>query len=895
MIRDDKPKSAADRNDALSRRGFVSGAMGVAAAIAAAGFGGWSGLSEDAHAAEKLETEQDEEVIASTCRNCYGKCPLYGHVRNGRLVKITPKKDTYAEGTLCSKAYAIPSLMYSPKRMIYPMQQVGERGKGNWKRISWDEAWDIIIREMKDAHDNYGGNSIMFNNGTARDQVQIVTMAKVFQNLGSVGGFGVGSVCREGSEAVENRVLGSSTLWAGWDGDNTELLLIWGRGIFAQGAYIASRVQKVKDRGGKVVVIDPRYTCGARMADLWLPVRPGSDLALALCMIREIIERDAIDKEYVARWTNACFLVNPETSYLMRESDIKENGSNEKFLVWDEATNSAVTWDSVSVSYDSEVSSPALFGEYDVAGMKCKTSLQLLKECVADWTVEKAAEITWLNPADVQTLVDLYVSHPGKTSFTRAQKLDMCDNASSMSHAITIFMMLGGNLESDGGNILKPPDYQVPGAGLIFGGAPMTDEFFQTQANLDTLAFGGATCKIYGQDVGYPAATVRTLKTFEPFEPRFLWVSFSNPVMMNPGSSTVAEAINRIHFHVGCDYLLTSCNEMADIFLPAAHHHEVDRLERYVYSNSNPADIAAVLYARQSFGTPPGECRDELDIMWELGTRMGLDMGWKDKYGFFDFQLTSMGMTYDEFRKNVELVTFPAVSNKHATGMLRTDGKPGFATDTGKMNMYSEDLLKFGYGPLPEYREQVFSPISEADMYGNGEGEYPLILLSGGRSHQYFHTDYRDSCLLRSIHPSPIVEIHPDEARKHGIEEGDWAWIESPFGRITQRVHITSGINPHVIHCEHGWWFPEMNRDDGMHGSFICNPNELYPSPDELPFDPTCGTIPMHMLVKISKADGAPEGMIATAKDAVRLMPTFDSNNRAIYSDCNELVNASSM
>lgn len=854
----------------LTRRGFVkaAGATGLAGAILGAGLGTWDGF--EAHAAEPNTEGDDEKIIRSACRNCYGRCTINGYVRNGRLTRIEPCDGTYSEGTVCSRAFAIPQLMYSPKRITYPMQQVGERGKGEWKRITWDEAWDVIVPEIKDAKDNYGGNSIMFNNGTGRDQLNIHVMQKVFNDMGSVGGFGVGSVCKMGGDGVQRTVIGNACSFGGWDAENSNLVLWWGRGLFAWGYYDWLVLQKAKKNSAKLIVVDPRYTAAAMHADLWLPIRQGSDVALALTLVNEMLSSKRFAQDFAAEWTNAGFFINPDTGLLLRESDIVAGGSPTKCFVWDETSQSAQTWDTAALAWSAEGVKPALFGSFEVAGKTYKTVLEQLAEEVKMWTPEKAAEVTWLPVEKINEFIEMYLKNSPGTCFTRGQKLDMSQNASGMSHLINIFMALAGNYETEGGNWVKPLNKFLPPV-MFHMMTPFPDAKKETMAKIDEKAFGGATAKIYGQLYGYPASAMKVLSTNDPFEPRVYWSHNSEAIMMCPGSKDVAEAINKVHFSVNCNYYMTPSGELADIFLPAAHQNEVDRIEYPSDAKSMPAFQTATI--RQPFVDPPGDCMDEVDIMFELARRLDMPMTWKDKFDWFDKALSPSKITYQQFKDEVQVITSEAPYRKYEKGLLRNDKRIGFDTPTGKVDIFSDAMERFGHSGMPSYIEQPYSPFSEPELYGDGEGEFPLILMTGGRTHQYFHTEYRDSAWMRSLHPFPLVEIHPETAERFGIEDGDWITIESPHGKITQKANITAGLDPRTIHCEHDWWFPEMKRDEEMHGAWISNCNMLLPSPDKIPFDPATGALPYHTLVRISKADGIPEGIYATLEDLQGFLP----------------------
>lgn len=867
----------------VTRRGFVKGAAvaGAAGVLAGAGFGSWSGLVEDAQAAESVKDDA-VSVIPSACRQCYGRCTINGYVKNGVLERIEPIDGFYSEGTVCSKAYSIFDQIYSPLRIVYPMKQVGERGKGQWKRITWDEAWDTIVSEFEDARQNYGGKTLMYNNGTARDQFNIHCLQKLFHDMGSVGGFGVGSICKMGGDFVQKAVVGNPCTWSNWDSTKSNAIIFWGHGLFADGAYTASMVERAKERGAKFIVIDPRYTAASRIADVWVPLRPGTDIAIALCLIRGLLEANGMDEDFVREWTDSGFLVNPDTGRLLKESDVREGGSAMKYFVWDKTSSSLQSWDAEALQWSAEGVVPEIFGTYEAFGLSCQTGLQALADIAKEWTIAKTSEVTWVEPDTLQQLIDTYIECSPGVSISRGQKPDNNNNASGLSQAMNIIMALAGNYEVEGGNWIKATQPFMPYA-LFHAATPFPPEKVHMLENLDELAFNGPTAKIYGQEWGYPYSAVKILRTFEPFEPRVIWNANSNPVMMLTASKDVQEVLNRIHFHVSADFFLNATTEIADIFLPALMPNEVDRVEFPTNNPGYPANQTVV--CRQPFVDPPGECMDEVDMIFELAKRLKVDMHWKDKYDFYDFQLKPAGVKWKEFKESVHRVVIEKVSyGKHKTGGLRMDKRPGFQTSTGKVNIFCDELEAFGNGPLPFYIEQVNSPLTEPALYGEGKGEYPIILITGGRVHQYFHTEYRESERMRVIHPYPMVDINPATAERFGLKEGDWVSIESRYGSCRQVCHITNEVREEMIHAEHGWWYPELSRDEGMHGSWVSNINMVFPPPDEIPYDPATGALPYHMLVKISKSD-MPEGIVRSSEEFELFSPRFDESGAASFID----------
>jgi anaerobic selenocysteine-containing dehydrogenase len=166
----------------------------------------------------------------------------------------------------------------------------------------------------------------------------------------------------------------------------------------------------------------------------------------------------------------------------------------------------------------------------------------------------------------------------------------------------------------------------------------------------------------------------------------------------------------------------------------------------------------------------------------------------------------------------------------------------GFSTPTGKVELYSTVLEKWEYDPLPCYREIPESPASRPDLMDR----YPYILNAGLRIPVFFHSENRMIPWLREIRPDPIVEIHPETAKRHAIEEGQWVYIETPRGRIKQRARLNKGIDPRVIVAEHGWWFPEV-KDPG-HGWDVANVNVLTDN-DPAGYDPAMGSTNLRVLL----------------------------------------------
>jgi anaerobic selenocysteine-containing dehydrogenase len=158
----------------------------------------------------------------------------------------------------------------------------------------------------------------------------------------------------------------------------------------------------------------------------------------------------------------------------------------------------------------------------------------------------------------------------------------------------------------------------------------------------------------------------------------------------------------------------------------------------------------------------------------------------------------------------------------------------GFATPSGKVELYCSKLEAMGFDPLPYYVESPESPYSSPDLFR----DYPLIMTTGARKEGYFHSEGRQIGSLRSLNPDPLLEIHPDTAKALNISEGDRVRVESPRGgKIELKAKLTDIIHPGVVSAPHSWWFPEDNPPE--YGFRRSNINMLTGG---LPYDPHTGS-----------------------------------------------------
>jgi anaerobic selenocysteine-containing dehydrogenase len=221
-----------------------------------------------------------------------------------------------------------------------------------------------------------------------------------------------------------------------------------------------------------------------------------------------------------------------------------------------------------------------------------------------------------------------------------------------------------------------------------------------------------------------------------------------------------------------------------------------------------------------------GEARDDREVILDLAHRLGLweAFPWKSWREHLDWALEETGVDFDGF---CELGILQGEMR------YRKYLEQGFTTASGKFEIYSSVLESMGVSPLPVYREPSISPFSRPELCG----DYPLILTTGAKIREFFHSEGRQIASLRDKHPDPLVEIHPETAASLDIGEGDWVWVETPRDRIRMRARLFDGIAPDVVSAEHAWWFPEEEPPE--YGWRRSNVNLLF---GEMEYDPDSGS-----------------------------------------------------
>lgn len=457
-----------------------------------------------------------------------------------------------------------------------------------------------------------------------------------------------------------------------------------------------------------------------------------------------------------------------------------------------------------------------------------------LAQRVEDYPPEKVADITWIPAAKIREAARMFALNRPSCAM---EGMGVAQQAYSrhVLQAKYIISAIVGNIDVEGGEELLGPAPFITEHEI-----ELVDKLPPQQRK---KSLGGDRFKLFNWP-GYeliqqsvervwgkrgdlfhftaitpPPVAVRAMAYGEPYPIRALITMANNPMVTWANTKLVYKALRNLELYVVVDFFMTPSAELADYVFPAASW-----LERPFLWNCHNTTPVITAGEQALPNTIPGEYDRRTDYhFWRgLGLRLGqeADWPWETLEEYYDYRLKPLGFTFNELVQ---------MGKYEPPRRFKKYEQTGFGTPTGRVELYSTILEKLGYDPLPFYREPPESPVSQKEL----AQDYPLILTTGARFLPFFHSEHRQVESLRRRHPYPIVEIHPETAKRLDINDGDWVWIETPRGRIMQKCRYFDGIDPRVVHAQHGWWYPELPAEEPwLHGVWISNVNVL--TEDEL-------------------------------------------------------------
>ena len=408
-----------------------------------------------------------DEIKKTTCYMCACRCGINVHLKDGKVAYIEGNKDhPVNQGVLCAKGSAGIMQVNAPSRLDAPLMRVGPRGSGEFKKISWEEALDLAVEWLNPLKKEAPEKLAFF---TGRDQSQSFTsyFAQMFgtPNYAAHGGF-----CSVNMATAGIYTMGGAFWEFGQpDWDYTKLFILFGVAEDHDSNPIKMGIGKIKERGAKIVGVNPIRTGYNAVADEWLGITPGTDGLLILSLINILIKAGKIDLEYLAKYTNAPVFLDPENGLILKDK-------NDKPLVKDRITGKVCAFDTKGIQ-------PDLNATYRVRGATSTTVFHkiITNYLSSEYEPEKVEKICGISAKKIRALAneiakvafeeefelpiewtdfrgEKHKSMKGRpVSFHSMRGVSAHSNGFQTCRALHMLQILLGTVEVPGGFRFKPP------------------------------------------------------------------------------------------------------------------------------------------------------------------------------------------------------------------------------------------------------------------------------------------------------------------------------------------------------------------------------------------------------------------------------------------------------
>jgi anaerobic dimethyl sulfoxide reductase subunit A len=700
-----------------------------------------------------------EEIHASACAShCGGTCLMKVHVKNGMVTRIETDDEEEPQLRCCLRGRAYRQRIYAPDRIQYPLRRVGPRGKGEFERISWDEALDLVVKEMKRVKETYGPSAILLKTGGG-DLTFVHGMGTIMERLLNLFGGFTGTWGSNSWEAATfASVVTYGTIAVANTRDdllNSHMILMWGwnPSETIQSTNTTFYLAQAKEKGCKIVSVDPRYSdTTAVFADAWIPIRPSTDAAMLIAMAYVMVREHLHDQAFLDRYTIG---FEKYKDYLLGNED--------------------------------QVAKTPAWAE-EITGVPADTIARLAREYA---TIKPAAFIGGIAPGrtamgeQYHRAAMTLAAMTGNVGIYGGECGARCLGDQYPFHTYPFqlgpFMQVGDNKVDAEASTLG-----IALQRYLIGGKPVP----RSSARLHISHLADAI--LHGKAGGYPA------------DYKFFYVMNNNPVNQLPYAKKWIQALNKLEFMVVQEQFITATARFADIIFPVG---------TFLEKNDMIASGATPFYGFvKKVIEPMGETKSQLEIGMALAERLGLyNFNVKsDEEWVREIAQGTVIPDYEEFKKKgVYRIKLAEPYVAFQKQVADPEHHP-FPTASGKIEIYSQELAAMNdplLPAIPKYMDPWEGP--RDPLYK----KYPLQLITTHfkrRAHSQFET----IPWLRELQPQALM-ISVADAQRRGVTDGDMVRVFNDRGEVIVSARVTERILPGVVDLPQGAWFsPDENGVD---------------------------------------------------------------------------------
>jgi anaerobic selenocysteine-containing dehydrogenase len=787
----------------VSRRGFLTGgAVGVAATAAGAVVPGvvGAGPTDDSLGVDR--------IVRTTCSpNCTGSCGQLAFVRNERIVKIQQAAD-YPEPEYsprgCMKGLSYHQLIYGEDRITTPLIRTGERGSGQFREATWEEALDKVAEGFKAIGERHGWDAIhVFGQVPGSGYVHKGANYRAAALLGLThgtsfdfnGDLPMGMPITFGVQNAEHE----SKDWA-----NAEFLLVVGANLLETRIPDAHFVFDAVAAGARLIVVDPVYSSTATKADNWLNIKAGTDAAFGLALAATIVEEGLADLDFMRTYTDAPLLVRADTGKRLLASDLDAgidaaDPAARRYVVWDRTTSTPVVIPIERLGLPEGIDA-ALDGTFPVTladgtAVDVSPGFVHVTAELEVFTPELTAEITGLDPELVRKVARAYAT-ADPAAILMGAGANHWYHGDLTGRAFALCAALTGNIgRSGGGFSVYVGQYKVR---VKWG--KWTSPGDVKAKIVPSIYFLRGPTETMHPDIPYPESGYKGL-----------FCTFANMFVQAPDVNRLYETLDGLDLIVVVDHQHTDTVNYADVVLPTASWYEKKDL--------TATPLHPYLQLQQETVKPIGDSRTELWMWREIIRRIDPAMAeeWFDVTEDDAIRMMlepggpTEGITLEQLeagpvRLNVpdpdvafveqirDLVPFPPESLPAPLEKTRE------FVPTGRIEFYKdEDLFLELEEQVPTYRPPYDEQTQSAETY-------PLRLLTP-HSKWRIHSTYSNLPWLEEVHGGkPRVLISPRDAEERGIADGDEIEVKNDRGRVVAWAKVSEAAARGTATLTEGWW-----------------------------------------------------------------------------------------
>ena len=695
--------------------------------------------------------------------DCHDCCKFNVYTKGNNVVKIEGDKNhPYTKGFICKKGMAHLDRLNHKDRIKTPMLKVD----GVWKEISFDKAIEIMAEKLTYYKEKYTSKSVMHYDQYGSGSV-LKYIGDIFFNFYGGVSRHKGGPCWSAGMHAQKYDFGVAKSHAIEDMLNSKSIFVWGKNPAYTTIHTMQIIKKAKEKGIKIVVIDPIYTKTAQIADKYVQVNPGTDGALAIAMAKIIVEDKLYDEEYINSYVIGFeeykkYLSSLELSFLIDECGVKENDIRELVDLY---TNK---YSSINVGYGLQKyknggntiraidALGAITGQIGFSGGGVNYANKVYPSVINSdpYNSQSYGEDREFYVSNISKFIEESLKNTSNKVNYASDELDM---------ALHKVNYISDELDTTSNKVNYVSDELDMTSNKV---NYVLDELDITSNKTDYISN-----ELYN-------LSNKSIKGNIPI--KMAVITKSNMLNQLPDLVELERVFSKIEFKVCFDMFITDTATLCDMFIPCTNTLESEDI---IYSSmTNPY----ITYNERAV-KPAHKLMDEYYFFMELAKKMGLnDYPFVEKRTYLEKVIEPL----KRFDKNLDI---EKLKNNYFTihNPVAWEDKK-FETPSGKYELYSESIKNLGISPTPVYISNKYKEIEDKNI--------SFRLLTNHHADTLFSQHFMDKKSIAQAY------INRRMAKKVGIEDKDIVILRSKKAKINVQINIDDGVGNYIVKMYVGWW-----------------------------------------------------------------------------------------